>query len=1036
MTSILDQFERPISATERLYLAGRPLAEPFAIQLVVEGDGVLDADRLSDAVGAASAACPGARLRRRGVRWVDSGVSPAVTVLDRPGVDLAAPDADPVLTRGLAGDATAEVVLLRGRDTSTVVFRVFHGVMDARGLALWAADVFGVLRGEEPIGAPDPTADHDLVARIGARGKPTTLMPTRRSPLGASGGPPKQGPFLWRHRSVPGVAAASVARISAVLADVVGDRIRVMIPVDLRRHDPALRSTANLALPLFLDISPGEPWSKVHTRILVHMAEKRELAEMDNGGLARLPASVARTVLRGAHRIGAHADRNIVSALVSHAGQVSTRDLSVPGFAVTSVRAVPVHTGLVPVSFVVLECDGTTEITVSCRAGAGVDARLAAVLDRIAEALTASGSTPPSPLTEPTPLVPAATGGPASSTGTADSRFRDHASATPEAPAVSSPDGEYSYAELDRRADAIATALRDRGVDRGDVVAILAGRSVAAVAAQLGVLRAGAAFLALDPKHPVERITGIVDDSGAAVLLAERDRAAAAPSSADVLLLDDLPTSAPEPVRVPITGDDIAYVTYTSGSTGRPKGVRVPHSGVVHFVDGVTDWYGLGPQTRFAHHHTPAADMACAAFFSPLLTGGAVTLVPDDTSHLSLRHMLCESGANTFLFTPSLLDVVLRLDLAPGPVRTVVVGGEQLPPALAVRARDFFGPDVRLLNSYGPAEVSVVCTSHVVAAAPDPATATVPIGRPTAGTDAYLLDEDGVPVPSGEIGELYFTGPQVAAGYLGRPDLTAERFVDLTGGVRSYRTGDLARVLPDGSLDFVGRVDGQVKVRGNRVEPGEVRAALERCPGVSAAAVVGRRTDAGGVLEAYIVASGDGRDVTSCALGAHDVTSRPQVDEAAVRAFLADQLPSYMVPTHIHRVDELPLTDNGKLDVSRLPSGGTSGPAASDNATGDAAPETTAPETEAVDSDLERISAIWVSVLAVDPSSVVPSSDFFALGGDSLASLEMLAQVSKTVVGPDGEAAFVARLEGLVQQMTLARVHEAAVAARDGVDPS
>jgi amino acid adenylation domain-containing protein len=1014
VTSTLHRFERPISATERLYLAGRPLAEPFAIQLVVSGSGVLDAARLIDAVTRASDACPGARLRRDGDRWVDSGVTPPVTVQSGAGIDFGALDTDPVLTRDLGtdGDGTAEVVLVSGADTSTVVFRVFHGVMDARGLALWAADVFRVLRGEEPVGAADPTADHDLVARIGRRGKPTTLVPTRRSPLGASGRPPKDRPFLWRHRTVPGAAAASVARITAVLADVVGSQIRVMIPVDLRRHDPALRSTANLALPLFLDVDPGESWSQVHARILVRMTERRELAEMDNGGLAHLPAAVARTVLRGAHRIGAQADRNVVSALVSHAGQVSTADLSVPGFRVTAVRAVPVHTGLVPVSFVVLECDGTTEITVSCRAGAGVGERLEAVLDRISDELTASDGQLPGGV-----LAPAASGGPAASTGTADSRFREHAVAVPDAVAVSSPDGEYTYRELDRRADAIAAALRERGVDRGDIVAILAGRSVAAVAAQLGVLRAGAAFLALDPKHPAERRAGIVADSGAAVLLTERDRVDAAPSDVPVLVLDDLPADAPEPVRVELDGNDLAYVTYTSGSTGRPKGVRVPHAGVVHFVDGVTDWYGLGPDTRFAHHHTPAADMACAAFFAPLLTGGAVTLVPDDTSHLSLRHMLCESGANTFLFTPSLLEVVLRLGLDPGAVRTVVIGGEQLSPALAARARQFFGPDVRLLNSYGPAEVSVVCTTHVIAVDPDPDAGTVPIGTPTAGTDAYLLDDDGALVPAGAVGELYLAGPQLADGYLGRPDLTADRFVDLPGRVRAYRTGDLARLLPDGALDFAGRVDGQVKVRGNRVEPGEVRAVLERCPGVGAAAVVGRRTDTGGVLDAYVVAPGG-------------------FDETALRAFLAERLPSYMVPAHFRQVEELPLTDNGKLDVSRLPGaeadcvspGGDPGPVADVPAGSETA------ENGAAEEDLERIAAIWATVLSIDPVSVTPTSDFFALGGDSLASLEMLAQVSRTVVGPDGEAGFVARLEGLVQQMTLARVVEAAVAARQGVE--
>ncbi|MGW5072072.1 non-ribosomal peptide synthetase [Rhodococcus sp. NPDC004095] len=1031
MTSTIPTFERPVSATERLYLATRPLAAPFAIQLVVTGSGDLALDELTAAVTRACAACPGARLRRDGDRWVDSGVPARVTVVDG-GVDFDALDDDPVLTRDLGADgrATTEVVLVRGGGaaltrgggaaltrgggaalapggaTTTVVFRAFHGVMDARGLWLWAADVFRVLRGQDPIGAPDPTADHDLVGRLGSPGKPTTLLPSYRSPLGASGPVPRERPFLWRHRTVPGTAAAAVARISAVLADAAGATIRIMVPVDLRRHDPALRSTANLALPLFLDVAPGESWSQVHAQILTRMAGRSELNEMDNGGLARLPASLTRAVLRGVHRLGARTNRNLVSAIVSHAGQVSTVELSAPGFTATGVRAIPVHTGLVPVSFVVLECDGTTEITVSCRSGAGVDERLTALLDAVAAELTGTGDVSEPVLTPAVPAAPAAAG-----TDTADERFRLHARSAPDAVAVSGPDGECTYRDLDARADAIAAALRDHGVTPGAVVAILAGRTLLGVAGQLGILRAGAAFLPLDPKHPAERLSSVVADSGATLLLAERVHAGAVPTAVPALFLDDLPETVEHPVRVPIRGDDVAFVTYTSGSTGRPKGVLVPHAGVVNFVDSATDWYRLGPQTRFAHHHTPAADMACAAFFGALLTGGAVMLVPGDTSHLSLRSMLCESGANTFLFTPSLLEVVTRLDIDPPTPRTVIIGGEQLPPALAARARRFFGADARLLNSYGPTELSIVCTTHVIEEDPDPNAVSVPIGAPAAGTDAYLLDVRRLPVPAGEIGELYFSGPQVARGYLGRPELTAERFVLLPGGVRAYRTGDLARVLPGGDLDFAGRVDEQVKVRGNRVEPGEVRAVLEGCPGVDRAAVVGRRGQHGNVLAAYVIAS-DG------------------LEETAVRDFLAERLPAYMVPAVIRQVDELPLTANGKLDVSRLPDVDAPAPGGPPQQSAENEPG------DERDPDLDRIAAIWVKVLSVDRAVVTPDADFFALGGDSLASLEMLSQVSRTVVGTAGEARFVARLDGLVQRMTLAHVHAAATAARDGRDPS
>ncbi|SDD97052.1 non-ribosomal peptide synthetase [Rhodococcus tukisamuensis] len=1000
MTTTVPTFQRPVSATERLYLATQPLAPPFAIQLVVTGTGDLDPDDLVAAVARASAACPGTRLVRRAGTWVDSGAPPHVEVVDSAEIDFTDLDASPVLRRqlGLSPQTTTEVVLLRGEAT-TVVFRAFHGVMDAKGLGTWAADVFRVLRGEDPIGAPDPTADHDLVARIGMRGKPTTLVPTRRSPLGVTGRAPRDARFTWRHRTVPGTTTGAVARISAVLADAVGRPTRIMVPVDLRRHDPTIRSTANLALPLFLDVAPGQSWSEVNAQLLVGLVEGRELNEMDNGGLAKLPAAVTRAILEAAHRLGAHADRNLVAAIVSHAGDVGPELLSAPGFTAASVRALPVHTGLVPMSFVILESGGNTEITVSCRAGDKVAGRLDELLDRVATALTVDH---PAPALDLAPALPVETTATPTSDN-ADLRFRRHAELTPDAVAVIGPGGRHTYRELDRRADAIAAELRGHGAGPGSIVAILADRSVDGVAGQLGILRAGAAFLPLDPKHPADRLSAIVADSGARALLAARPHRDRITADVPVLVLEDLPEHTDHPVRERIRGDDVAFVTYTSGSTGQPKGVLVPHAGVVNFVDSATDWYLLGPQTRFAHHHTPAADMACAAFFGALLTGGAVTLVPGEISHVSLRSMVGDGVANTFLLTPSLLEVVVGLEIDPPNPRTVIIGGEQLRPGLAAAARRFFGPGARLHNSYGPTELSIVCTSHLIDPDPDPDATSVPIGTPATNTPVYLLDAQARAVPTGEIGELYFGGPQVAREYLGRPELTAQRFVVLPGGVRAYRTGDLARLLPSGVLDFVGRVDDQVKVRGNRVEPGEVQAVLDRFPGIGRSAVAGRRGPSGGnVLAAYLVADGG-------------------IDVDAVRSFLAERLPAYMIPAAIHVVDDLPLTGNGKLDLARLPGAvEAAGPR-------DAAPM---PDDDA-DPDLGRITAIWAKVLEIGPQRLTPDSDFFALGGDSLSSLEMLSQVSRTVVGAAGEARFVAQLEGLVHHLTLARVHAAAVAARD-----
>ncbi|AOW94076.1 hypothetical protein BFN03_19155 [Rhodococcus sp. WMMA185] len=1000
-------FQRPISATEHLYIATQPLAAPFAIQLVVTGTGEIDAAALETAVGHASAACPGARLVREGRNWVDSGRTPQVRVIDH-AIDFDALDGDAILESSLGADsgATTEIVLARAASQTSVIVRAFHGVMDAKGLGLWVGDIFRSLRGDELVGAADPTADHDLVSRIGANSSPTKLLPTHRAPLGSTGPVPRDKPFLWRHRSIPTTTPAAVARICAHLTEELESPARFMVPVDLRRHDPAIRSTANLALPLFVDVKPGVTWQQVHAQILTRLGDRRELAEMDNGGLARLPAPVTRAIVSTAHRFGARTNRNLVSAIVSHAGKIDLDELSAPGFTPTSARSLPVHTGLVPMSFVVTETGGITEISVSCRAGDGVSERLDALLDRLSEALSTPETESAAPVTVVEPALPTVVTAP--TPDTADSRFRSHVSAAPTAVAVSGPAGEYTYRQLDDWADAIAAVLADRGVGTGGVVAILSGRTPAAVAGQLGIMRAGAAFLALDPKHPSDRLAAILADSGAEILLAGREHQHLIDTEIPVLDLDDLPTHTEAPITATINPDDIAYLTYTSGSTGRPKGVLIPHRGLVNFVDTAVECWHLGPETRYAHHHTPAADLACCAFFSSLLTGGSLTLVPQDISHLSLEEMLCESGANTFLFTPSLLETILRLGISPPSPRTVIIGGERLLPGLAARARKFFGPDTHLVNSYGPAEMSIACTTHVLGSDPDPDAPSVPIGPPFANTPVFVLDEHRQPVAPGEIGELYFGGPQVGREYLGRPDLTAERFITLPGGERVYRTGDLGRVLPGETLDFVGRIDNQVKIRGNRVEPGEVQAALERVPGIDRAAVLGRRTEAGGnALVAYVVAHTDA-----------------DIDTVAVREQLAKQLPPYMIPATIQAVDALPLNANGKLDLARLSSIPNAGQ-------GESSEPPSAQPTGGEGDELAQIAAIWAAILETTPDELTPESDFFVLGGDSLASLEMLSRISSTIVGPAGEALFVKQLEGLVTNMTLIEVHAAAMSARE-----
>ncbi|GAB4589059.1 peptide synthetase [Nocardia sp. IFM 10818] len=383
----MNTFRRPISPTELIYFPMRELAPPFLMQLVVEGTGDLTPDELRHAVAVASEANPGARLRRDGGYWVDSGVAPAVRVVAHTLNDPEL-EADPVLTTpiGPTPESTVEVLLLTGAPT-TLVFRVFHGVMDGMGMIMWVTDVFRALRGLEPIGAADPIADAELVAKVGAPGRPTLMQPRFRSAVGHGRQDPGEHRHLLRHRTIHATGPGAMVRVAAMLADEGGPVSRIMIPVDLRRHDPDLRSTGNLALPLFLDARPGVTWQQLNADKKIGLQERRELNQMDNSGLTKLPPAVGRTLLRGLNWMGSRLGRNLASATVSHMGRYDLNELASPHFAPTSIYILPQHSVAMPLLFGLTECGGRTELTVSARSGRGIPARLDALLDRIVKTL-------------------------------------------------------------------------------------------------------------------------------------------------------------------------------------------------------------------------------------------------------------------------------------------------------------------------------------------------------------------------------------------------------------------------------------------------------------------------------------------------------------------------------------------------------------------------------------------------------------------------------------------------------------------------
>ncbi|HSU82842.1 MAG TPA: amino acid adenylation domain-containing protein, partial [Thermoanaerobaculia bacterium] len=517
------------------------------------------------------------------------------------------------------------------------------------------------------------------------------------------------------------------------------------------------------------------------------------------------------------------------------------------------------------------------------------------------------------------------------------------AARTPDAPAVIAEDGELTYAELDALAGRLARRLRRLGVGPEVAVGLFAERSAALVVAVLGVLKAGGAYVPLDPGYPAGRLAGMLEDAAAPVLLATSDLAGRLPPHrARVLFLDaeeEIDDGRPLAALHPMA-DNLAALIFTSGSTGRPKGVMLPHRGLVNRLLWAQDAYRLTPADAVLLKAAFGFDFAIWELFAPLLAGARL-VVARPGGHVDpayLARTIEAHGVTIVHFVPSMLDVFLREegtgDLPS--LRQVFSGGEALSPALRERFLARF-PGVPLDNQYGPTEISIDTTRWVCSPGQDPRR--VPVGRPIGNTRVHLLDRAGRPVPAGATGVLHVGGVGVARGYLGRPDLTAERFVPdpfaAEPGQRLYDTGDLARWLPDGNLELLGRADQQIKVRGVRVEPKEVEAALLRHPAVAAAAV---GADANGArLVAWVVPRpGTGADVAP----------------APLRDFLRDWLPEAMLPSLFVPLKALPLTPSGKLDRRALPA--PEAPAAGARR---AAPSTPAEQ---------LLAGVWSDLLGVD----------------------------------------------------------------------
>ncbi|MHC5564837.1 amino acid adenylation domain-containing protein [Bacillus spizizenii] len=544
--------------------------------------------------------------------------------------------------------------------------------------------------------------------------------------------------------------------------------------------------------------------------------------------------------------------------------------------------------------------------------------------------------------------------------------FEKQAEQRPDYEAVIFGNERCTYRQLNERANQLARTLRTKGVQADQFVAIICPHRIELIVGILAVLKAGGAYVPIDPEYPEDRIQYMLKDSEAEIVLTQLDLHKHLTLDADVVLLDEESSYHEDRSNLePICGaNDLAYMIYTSGSTGNPKGVLIEHRGLANYIGWAKEVYVNDEKTNFPLYSSVSFDLTVTSIFTPLITGNTIIVYDGEDKSAVLSTIMQDPRIDIIKLTPAHLHVLKEMNIADGTtIRKMIVGGENLSTRLAQSISEQFKGQLDIFNEYGPTEAVVGCMIYRYDAERD-RREFVPIGTPAANTSIYVLDASMNLVPIGVPGEMYISGAGVARGYWNRPGLTAEKFVHnpFAPGTIMYKTGDLAKRLRDGNLIYLGRIDEQVKIRGHRIELGEVEAAMHKVEAVQKAVVIAREEE-------------DGLQQ----LCAYYVSNKPITIEE-IREQLSQELPDYMIPSHYVQLEQLPLTSNGKINRKALP-----------------APEVSleqiaeyVPPGNEVES---KLAALWQEVLGIHRVGI--KHNFFDLGGNSIRATALAARIHK-----------------------------------------
>ncbi|MFN8576509.1 MAG: non-ribosomal peptide synthetase [Candidatus Sericytochromatia bacterium] len=923
--NIAKNYYKKESNSERFYQVCEKISPPFCLQMLVEGKGDLTLEQLEEAVNQVSNVNQGTRLilKKVGLKkfWFDSKTPPPVKLVDEKyfyDFDIN----NTIINNSkniyfynrlnVENGNTCEVYLIKGKKIK-VLFRALHSVMDARGLLFWAEEVFRYLNNNPLLGTNTKISDIDYYKKFFQKEKikKVPLESRSPSPLGKTKGNDKH--YVWARKKIYGNYSTLVSQLAYLLTQESykhSDRpVSFMITADMRNKENNFQTTGNLSSPIYLNINKDLSWLDIYKQIIYSFKENidKQVDKIEDL-IHFMPVNLLSTLLKKYLEVLYKKDSYLFSVAISNVGKIDTNNFCFKGFICENIIFLPVDIPAFSISLICVELPDSIELLLSAPSFIANDGRLENLINNLEIGLKELNSSLKVGIAnkEEKELInkfnDTITDYPKEKN--VIDLFQEQVKLNPDNIAISLNDRKITFKELDEKSNIFANYLKNFGIKKGSIVALLTKHSIETIISIIAILKSGNSYLPIDPEHPNDRILFMLEDSKTPCLVTNLTNIDYFPNDKIIYLDSNIFESDLKSFQN--EKNELAYIMYTSGSTGKPKGVKVTNKNLLNYILWVKK-YGLleNKKTIYPFYTSLSFDLTITSIFLPLISGNQIEVYKNEDHKFAIKKIIDDKKANVIKLTPSHLKLMKEFINNDCIIEKIITLGEPLNTDLAKEIYNKLNGKVEIINQYGPTEATVGCMYHTFNPDKD-LRKSIPIGIPADNTFIYLLNENLEEVAVNNSGEIYISGDFVAQGYLNRDELTKERFLrdPFRKDYIMYKTGDLGLRLENFEIEYLERIDAQVKFRGYRIELGEIESLLLKYKDIKECIVLLReQTFSNNDTFKYLIAY---------------YKSDYELDTQEIKNFLSKELPYYMIPSKYINIKEFPLTVNGKINKKEL----------------------------------------------------------------------------------------------------------------------